>query len=49
MQIKGNNKTINACTITMRYNRISILRIDLTLIPLLGSDANNKKIISMQP
>jgi hypothetical protein len=40
---------INAHIITMRSDRTSILHIDLALIPLLGFDANNKKIISMQP
>jgi hypothetical protein len=40
---------INAHIITMHSNRTSILRIDPALIPLLGFDANNKKIISAQP
>jgi hypothetical protein len=40
---------INAHIITMCSNRISILHIDQALIPLLGFDANNKKILSAQP
>jgi hypothetical protein len=40
---------INACINTMYSNCISILRIDPALIPLLGFDANNKKIILRNP
>jgi hypothetical protein len=47
--LKGNNKMINACINTMRSNRTSILRIDSVLIPLLGFDADNKKICATQP
>jgi hypothetical protein len=43
--LKGNNKTINARIHMMRSNRTNILRIDLTMIPLLGFGANNKKIM----
>jgi hypothetical protein len=40
---------INSRINMMRSNRTSILCMDPTLIPLLGFDANNKKIISTQP
>jgi hypothetical protein len=40
--LEGNNKMINAHINMMRSNRISILRIDPDLIPLLGFSANKK-------
>jgi hypothetical protein len=42
---EGNNNMINTHIITMCSNRRSILRIDQALIPLLGFDTNNKKIL----
>jgi hypothetical protein len=42
MQVKGNNKMIDAHIIMMHSNRTSILLIDPALVPLLGFDANNK-------
>jgi hypothetical protein len=44
--LKGNNNTINARMHTMHSNRTSILRIYLTLIPLLGFGADNKNLMS---
>jgi hypothetical protein len=43
--LEGNNKMIKARINMMRSNRTSILRIDPTLIALLGFSADNKKIV----
>jgi hypothetical protein len=46
MHMGGQQREDQRPYIAMCSNRTSILRIDQALIPLLGFDANNKKIIT---